>query len=87
MNALKELQHIASSLPRTAASIRVIAADLAEPTSLDAIPPESQAGVLFGNVLHYFADPLPLLRAARTKLVFVIQKSRVAPRARMRPRC
>jgi hypothetical protein len=24
--------------------------------------------VLFGNVLHYFADPLPLLRAARTKL-------------------
>jgi SAM-dependent methyltransferase len=66
--ALQELQHLASSLPRTAATVRVIAADLAEPTSLDAIPPESQAGVLFGNVLHYFADPLPLLRAARTKL-------------------
>jgi SAM-dependent methyltransferase len=67
-NALPELQRLAASLPRTAAAVNVVAADLADPTSLDTIMPEGQAGVLFGNVLHYFADPLPLLRSARTKL-------------------
>jgi SAM-dependent methyltransferase len=67
-SALQELQQLAASLPRTAATVNVVAADLAEATSLGTIRPESQAGVLFGNVLHYFADPLPLLRSARTKL-------------------
>jgi SAM-dependent methyltransferase len=67
-SALQDLQRLAASLPRSAAAVEVLAADLAEPASLDAIRPESQAGVLFGNVLHYFADPLPLLRSARTKL-------------------
>jgi hypothetical protein len=30
--------------------------------------PGSLTAVLLGNVLHFFADPLPLLRSARTKL-------------------
>jgi SAM-dependent methyltransferase len=67
-SALKQLHELAASRAAHAAAVRVIVADLADATSLDVIPPESQAGILFGNVLHYFADPLPLLRAARTKL-------------------
>jgi SAM-dependent methyltransferase len=66
--ALAQLRQLATSLPRTAATIRVVATDLAGPTSLDAFADGSLSGVLFGNVLHYFADPLPLLRAAARKL-------------------
>jgi SAM-dependent methyltransferase len=66
--ALKQLQQLAATSSATTSTIRVIDADLADPTSFDAILEGSQAGVLFGNVLHYFADPLPLLRAARTRL-------------------
>lgn len=66
--SLAELRRLATSLPGTAAVMHVLAADLADPAALDAIAPGSLTGVLFGNVLHYFADPLPLLRTARTKL-------------------
>jgi SAM-dependent methyltransferase len=43
-------------------------ADLEEPGALASLQPDSLAGVLFGNVLHYFADPLPLVRNAAAKL-------------------
>lgn len=62
--ALRDLQHLAGTHP----GIRVLTGDLADASSLDALDAHSHAGVLFGNVLHYFADPLPLLRAARTRL-------------------
>jgi SAM-dependent methyltransferase len=66
--ALAQLEQLATSLPRTAATVHVLAADLADATSLETIPDASLSGVLFGNVLHFSADPLPLLLAARTKL-------------------
>jgi hypothetical protein len=49
---LQELQQLACSMPRTAAPVKVIAAALAEPTSLHTIRPESQPGVLLSNVLN-----------------------------------
>ncbi|CAN5701698.1 hypothetical protein BH23GEM9_BH23GEM9_20050 [soil metagenome] len=66
--ALKQLHALASNLPRTAATVQVRHADLADPAALDILPPKTLAGVLFGNVLHYFADPLPLLRQATARL-------------------
>jgi SAM-dependent methyltransferase len=65
---VRELATLSASLPPGATTIRALLADLADPSALEPIAPGSQAGVLFGNVLHYFADPLPLLRAAPTRL-------------------
>jgi SAM-dependent methyltransferase len=65
---VRGLATLSASLPPGATTIRALLADLADPSALEPIAPGSQAGVLFGNVLHYFADPLPLLRAAATRL-------------------
>jgi SAM-dependent methyltransferase len=68
VTALARLRRMAATLPAEAAAVHVLAGDLADTAALDTIAPGSLAGVLFGNVLHYFADPLPLLRMATTKL-------------------
>jgi SAM-dependent methyltransferase len=65
---LHELRTLANHLPAAAATVNVIDADLERPGALASLQPDSLAGVLFGNVLHYFADPLPLIRNAATKL-------------------
>jgi SAM-dependent methyltransferase len=66
--ALHDLRALARDLPGESATVNVMEADLEEPAALVLLQPESLAGVLFGNVLHYFADPLPLVRNAAAKL-------------------
>jgi SAM-dependent methyltransferase len=66
--ALGQLRALSRDLPRQTATVHVVEADLEDRDALAPLDPASLAGVLFGNVLHYFADPLPLVRNAATKL-------------------
>lgn len=67
--AVEQLRSLVDRLPADAAAVVVSHGDLTELESVAAVNGEPFDGVLFGNVLHYFADPTALLNAAASLVV------------------
>jgi SAM-dependent methyltransferase len=66
--ALRQLRRLARTLPPDSASVVVADADLRDPGAVDTITDTVLDGALLGNVLHFLADPRPLLEAVLAKL-------------------
>jgi SAM-dependent methyltransferase len=55
--ALRDLERLATRMPPHAAAVTVVAGDLTRLDSIPAFVDVMLGGALFGNVLHFFADP------------------------------
>jgi SAM-dependent methyltransferase len=62
--ALRQLRGLAGRGGSELGAITVVERDLLEIDALSGVGQERFDGVLFANVLHFFADPLPLLEWA-----------------------
>jgi ubiquinone/menaquinone biosynthesis C-methylase UbiE len=81
-SALTKLRRLSERMPKTAAPVRVVEADVSQPPRDDSLA--ELDGVLIANVLHFFEDPTAVLRNAIAMLreggrIVVLEYDGVSP--------